>query len=140
MDEFVGGVAAMEVSSEQAWTTFLQTLVVSVQRLSGRKLPIGNTKLLEAEAQELRDQLKELTREVWLIYSFYAYTPSHCVHRMRRQRPAVAIVIDRKALPYTSEMDLHLCLHPHEHRRRNRKPTRVPNPGMRHVDSQRALL
>ncbi|KAF8443028.1 hypothetical protein L210DRAFT_3153707 [Boletus edulis BED1] len=62
MDEFVGGIATME-DSDQAWTTYLQTLVASVQRLCGRKLPVGNTKMLEEEAQGLRKQLEVLTRE-----------------------------------------------------------------------------
>ncbi|KAH0840265.1 hypothetical protein J3R83DRAFT_1272 [Lanmaoa asiatica] len=64
MDEFVAGVAAVE-DSEQAWTTILQTQVASVQRLSRRKLPIGNTKTLEGEIQELRNQVEVLTREVF---------------------------------------------------------------------------
>ncbi|KAF8440770.1 armadillo-type protein, partial [Boletus edulis BED1] len=62
MDEFVGGIATME-NSDQAWTTYLQTLAASVQRLCGRKLPVGNTKVLEEEAQGLRKQLVDLTRE-----------------------------------------------------------------------------
>lgn len=111
----------------------MQTLVASVQRLSGRKLPIGNTKTLEEEAQELRNQLEDLTGEVCLIYSSYA--PFHCLHRMWRRRPAVVIAIVRKAPLYTLETIRRLCLHPHRHRHQNRKPIRVPNLGMRHVDS-----
>ena len=69
-------------SSDQAWTTILQTLVASVQRLSGRKLPIGNTKTLEEERRELRNQLEELAREVCFVYP--SLSPSHCLHRTRR--------------------------------------------------------
>lgn len=53
-----------EDHSEQSWTSFLQVLVASVQRLSGRSLAIGNTKTLQEEIQELHNRVEDLTRQV----------------------------------------------------------------------------